>query len=138
LKRNSRKTTQNKEQTTLGGETEFRGKMSFENVLRVKGRYQGNIDSSGFLMVEEGAEVRADIKVESVVIGGVVYGNIEAKDRLEILPTGKVFGNIRTTHLKIADGVLFEGKCDMIGNDRNNIDIFSAPLDQLKKNLIAE
>jgi cytoskeletal protein CcmA (bactofilin family) len=45
---------------------------------------------------------------------GAVHGNIEATDRLEIHENGKLYGNIRTAKLKIADGVVFEGKCEMI------------------------
>jgi cytoskeletal protein CcmA (bactofilin family) len=49
-----------------------------------------------------------------------------------MLATGKVFGNIRTGKLKIADGVVFEGKCEMIKNPQA-INVFSGPVDQLKK-----
>jgi cytoskeletal protein CcmA (bactofilin family) len=49
-----------------------------------------------------------------VVVGGVVHGDIEATERLEMLPSAKVYGNVRTTRLRIADGVVFEGRCEMI------------------------
>jgi cytoskeletal protein CcmA (bactofilin family) len=67
------------------------------------------------------------------VVGGTIKGNIEATEKLEMLSTGKVFGNIRTAKLKIADGVVFEGKCEMIKNPQA-INVFSGPVDQLKKN----
>jgi cytoskeletal protein CcmA (bactofilin family) len=70
--------------------------------------------------------------VGSVVIGGTVKGNIEAVEKLEMLSTGKVFGNIRTAKLKIADGVVFEGKCEMIRNPQA-LDVFSGSVEQLKK-----
>jgi cytoskeletal protein CcmA (bactofilin family) len=44
-----------------------------------------------------------------------------------------VYGNIRTAKLKIADGVVFEGKCEMIRNPQS-INVFSGPVEQLKKN----
>ena len=76
--------------------------------------------------------VTANIKVGSIVIGGIIRGNVEATEKLEMLTTGQVFGNIRTAKLKIADGVVFEGKCEMIKSPEA-VDIFSAPVDQLKK-----
>ena len=82
--------------------------------------------------MEQGASITANIHVGSVVIGGTVKGNIEATEKLEMLSTGKVFGNIRTGKLKIADGVVFEGKCEMIKNPQA-INVFSGPVDQLKK-----
>jgi cytoskeletal protein CcmA (bactofilin family) len=118
--------------TTLGRETSFSGILKFRESLKIDGRFDGEIESPGFLYVENGATVKANIKVGSVVIGGVVRGNIEASERLEMLASGKVFGNIRTAKLNIADGVVFEGKCEMIRNP-GELDIFSAPVEQIKK-----
>lgn len=117
--------------TTLGKSTVFDGTMRFTRSLKIDGEFRGKIISSGFLYIEEGAMVRADIKVGSVVVGGVVHGNIEASDNLEMLSTGQVFGNIRTAKLRIADGVVFEGKCEMIKNP-DAVDIFATPVEKLK------
>jgi cytoskeletal protein CcmA (bactofilin family) len=111
--------------TTLGRETVFNGVMNFKESLKIDGKFDGKIDSVGFLYIEDGAEVVADIKARSIVVGGVVRGNIVATDSLEMLDSGKVFGNVRTSRLRIADGVVFEGKCEMI-KDPNLVDIFSA------------
>ena len=117
--------------TTLGKETVFKGTMKFTKSLRIRGYFEGDIESSGFLLVEEGATIKANIKVRSVVIGGMVYGNIIATEKLEMLSTGHVYGNIQTARLKIADGVVFEGKCEMIKNPEE-VNIFSAPPDKIK------
>jgi cytoskeletal protein CcmA (bactofilin family) len=118
--------------TTLGKETNFSGVLKFRESLKIEGKFDGEIESPGFLYIENGAVVKANIKVGSVVVGGVVRGNIEASERLEMLATGKVFGNIRTAKLNIADGVVFEGKCEMIKNPES-VNIFSAPVEQIKK-----
>ena len=118
--------------TTLGRETDFNGVMRFKDSLKIDGSFSGEIVSSGFLYVEHGATITANIRVGSVVVGGTVKGNIEATEKLEMLSTGRVFGNIRTAKLKIADGVVFEGKCEMIKNPQA-INVFSGSVDQLKK-----
>ena len=118
--------------TTLGRETEFNGVMRFHDSLKIDGTFSGEIISSGFLYIEQGATITANIRVGSVVVGGTVHGNIEATEKLEMLASGKVYGNIRTAKLKIADGVVFEGKCEMIKNPQA-INIFSGPVEQLKK-----
>jgi len=118
--------------TTLGRETDFSGVMKFRESLKVDGCFSGEIVSTGFLTIEQGAMVTANIKVGSIVIGGTVKGNIEASEKLEMLATGKVIGNIRTAKLKIADGVVFEGKCEMIRNPQA-VNIFTGPVEQLKK-----
>jgi cytoskeletal protein CcmA (bactofilin family) len=118
--------------TTLGRETDFNGVMRFKDSLKIDGSFSGEIVSTGFLYVEQGASITANIRVGSVVVGGTVKGNIEATEKLEMLATGKVFGNIRTAKLKIADGVVFEGKCEMIKNPQA-VNVFSATVEQLKK-----
>ena len=117
--------------TTLGKETVFKGTMKFSESLKIDGNFKGDIESSGFLYIDEGAEVRADIKVRAVVVGGVVHGNITASEKLEMLSTGQVYGNIKTANLRIADGVVFEGKCEMIKSG-SDIDIFSDTVEKLK------
>ena len=118
--------------TTLGKETKFKGTMRFEDSLKIEGKFEGEIVSRGFLYIEKGAEVRANITVGSLVIGGTVQGNIIAYNKVEMLSTGQVYGNVKTRVLKIADGVVFDGKCEMI-KDTENFDIFSASVENLKQ-----
>ncbi len=117
--------------TTLGRETVFKGTMKFSESLKIDGKFEGDIESSGFLYIEEGALVKADIKVRAVVVGGIVHGNITASEKLEMLSTGQVYGNIRTAKLRIADGVVFDGKCEMIKGN-SDINVFSDTVEKLK------
>jgi cytoskeletal protein CcmA (bactofilin family) len=100
--------------TVFGKETQFFGDLTFKKSLQINGTFEGEISSGGFLVIGEGAVVKANINAKVVIVNGTVYGNIEAREKLEIQPNGKVFGNIRTSKLKIADGVIFEGSCEMI------------------------
>ena len=123
--------TDSKASTTLGRETVFSGTMRFSTTLKIDGQFEGEIESDGFLYIEEGAQVHANIRVGSVVVGGVVHGNITATNKLEMLSTGQVYGNVTTSKLKIADGVVFEGKCEMI-KDPDDVDIFSSSAPKVK------
>ena len=100
--------------TVFGKDTQFFGDLSFKKSLQINGAFEGEISSGGFLVIGEGAVVKANINAKVVIVNGTVYGNIEAREKLEIQQNGKVFGNIRTAKLKIADGVIFEGNCEMI------------------------
>ncbi|MDC7219314.1 MAG: polymer-forming cytoskeletal protein [Spirochaetales bacterium] len=118
----------------LGEDTFFKGVLRFDNSLRISGKFEGSIESDGFLYVEKGAEISADIHVNSVIVGGTIHGDIRAEDNLVMLESGKVFGNIETGCLKANDGFEFKGKCEMI-NDRIPADIFSITANQLRKSL---
>jgi cytoskeletal protein CcmA (bactofilin family) len=123
-----------KTESRLGPQTWLKGKLKFSTSVRISGKFEGEIESTGFLYVEHNAEVRADIKAKFIVVGGIVHGNIEAYEKIEMLPTGRIYGNVRAAKLKIADGVVFEGKCEMIKRG-DQVDVFSAPIQQLKKTI---
>ena len=58
--------------TVLGSETSFKGTMRFNDSLKIDGFFEGNIESEGFLYIEKDAEVRAQIKVGTIIVGGKV------------------------------------------------------------------
>jgi cytoskeletal protein CcmA (bactofilin family) len=99
--------------TLLGRGSEFEGKLSFEGTVRIDGKLTGEIFSDDVLIVGEGAEVKAEINVGSIIIEGTVHGNIHAKRSVEIHTPGRVRGNITTPSLYMEKGVLFDGNCQM-------------------------
>lgn len=100
--------------TVFGKDTEFYGDLHFVSSLQINGYFEGEIVSEGSLVIGSGAEVKANVKAKNVIVDGTVYGNIEASSSIEIQQSGKLYGNIKTKKLKIADGVVFEGNCEMI------------------------
>jgi len=100
--------------TVFGKETSFQGILEFSRPLQINGYFEGEIRSEGILVIAEGAVIKANIKAGTVIVDGEVTGNIEATNRLEMLNSGRVYGNIKTAKLQIADGVVFDGNCEMI------------------------
>ena len=100
--------------TVFGKDTQFSGDLTFKKSLQINGIFEGDISSGGFLVIGEGAEVKANICAATVIVQGTVFGNVEATEKLEIQSQGRIYGNIRTAKLRIADGVIFEGSCEMI------------------------
>jgi cytoskeletal protein CcmA (bactofilin family) len=102
-------------ETVLSNSTSFNGVLKFDTSLKIEGGFKGKILTKGHLIIGENAKIKASIKAGSIVIAGEVRGDVEATDRLELLSTGKLYGNIKTKKLKMADGVVFEGGCEMTG-----------------------
>ncbi len=65
------------------------------------------------LIIGEQGRVYANIKSKSVTIAGEVHGNLECSENLEILSTGKLYGDVKVTNLFIDDGAVFDGNCEM-------------------------
>lgn len=99
--------------TTLSTSTSFNGTMRFKNSLRINGEYTGKVDAEGLLVLGPESKLHGDILCDEIIVGGEVRGNIVARKRLELLDSAKLYGDIKTAKLKIADGVVFEGKCEM-------------------------
>lgn len=120
----------------LGPGTRFNGTLRFSGSVTVSGEYEGEIDAQGFLYIRDGARVKANVRAHRIIIGGTVHGNLEAPDEVEMLPGCVVYGNVRAGRVRIADGVVFEGRCEMLRNSET-LDVFSAPLEQLRRQAIS-
>ncbi len=97
----------------LGENTSFEGKMGFEGMARLDGKFDGEIFSGDILIIGETATVNAEINVSSLLIDGRVSGDVSATGKIEIHSTGKLYGNITTPILVIEEGGLFDGTCKM-------------------------
>jgi len=98
----------------LGRGTSFHGKLYFTGRLRIDGQFQGEIRSDDVLVIGEGAEVTAEIDVSTVIVrGGVVSGNIRARNAIELYLPARVVGNLWSPSIFIDKGVKVEGSCTM-------------------------
>ena len=97
----------------LGKGAEFTGKLMFDGSVRIDGDFKGVIFGSGTLVIGEGAEIEADIRVDAVMISGDVRGQIDVKKQIRIYSTGKVSGDLNTPLFAVEEGAFFEGTCHM-------------------------
>ena len=93
--------------------TNVTGELEFAGTLRIDGNFQGSISTSDSLVIGEHAVVHADIKVGEIEIHGQFFGRIEAKNRVEIFPSGRVRGDIHTPNLCVNPGAVFDGGTHM-------------------------
>jgi cytoskeletal protein CcmA (bactofilin family) len=97
----------------LGKGTTFEGKMTFEGLFRLDGKFDGEIFSGDSLIIGETGEVNAQIKVNNLIVNGNLKGSVTAGTRVEIYPPGRLLGDIQTPILIISEGAIFEGNCQM-------------------------
>jgi cytoskeletal protein CcmA (bactofilin family) len=102
-------------ETLIGASASFTGHLQTEGGLRIDGMCEGVIEAKGNVVVGVGGKVLADIKAENVSVSGAVKGNITAAGRLEILSTGRVWGDIAVASFLIDEGGFFRGKSTMTG-----------------------
>ena len=99
----------------LAKETVIEGKMTFEGEFRFAGKFEGEMFGGGALIVGETAVVKGKIRVNTIVINGLVEGEVHAQGRVEIHSTGKLYGTLVTPTLSVLEGGILEGHCKMEG-----------------------
>lgn len=102
----------------VGPTASFQGHLKAEGNVRIDGHFDGSVETTGNVIIGEKAKVSADIVASNVQVWGAVKGNITASGRLEILPSGRVWGDIKVTSLLIDEGGMFRGKSLLVGEEQ--------------------
>ena len=93
--------------------SEFEGKLSFKDTVRIDGRFRGEITSENTLIVGESGEIEATIHSKTVAISGTVTGDIHATTKVVLHKTARVDGNIQADSLVVEDGAQLNGQVKM-------------------------
>ncbi len=95
----------------IGEGTRFKGEFDLNGLLRIDGDFTGVIRTKGKVLVGRNGRAECTLQAGTVVIGGVLRGEVVSTERVIILSTGLVLGNITTPRLIIEEGVIFNGSC---------------------------
>lgn len=93
--------------------TNVTGELEFAGTIRIDGNFHGSISTRDVLIIGEHAVVHGDILVGEIEIYGKVFGNIESKRRVEIFPSGRVQGDVKTPVLVMIAGAALDGRTHM-------------------------
>lgn len=102
--------------STIGRDSYFTGRFYINGSLKIDGKFEGKSLQAEQLYIGVTGKVKTNVIANSVIIEGIVMGNVTARNRVMLLPTAKIFGDIKTPELIIQNGVLLEGRCT-ISND---------------------
>jgi cytoskeletal protein CcmA (bactofilin family) len=98
----------------IGPSIVIRGEVVAQEDLVVAGRIEGTIEMEGHrLTVNKDAELKATIHAREIAVAGAVVGTILAVERVELLQTGEVQGDINTPSLRMSDGAGLTGRVEM-------------------------
>ena len=120
----------NEEITLLGKGVDFKGIIRFDGTIRIDGRVEGEIHTTGTLIVGEHAVIKGIISVGVLMNSGKINGAITATEKIQILNPGILVGDIRTPVIGIEEGSHFHGMCDMGAHHWNNERTLSAVVPQ--------
>lgn len=100
-------------ESVIGPGLHYTGALSGNSGVRIEGSFDGSIEIGGALIIAEGARVNADtIQAGVVSVAGTVKGNIVA-EKVEILSTGRVYGDLKTGSFASEEGAFLRGQITM-------------------------
>ena len=122
----------------LGGGAAFEGKLTFEGTIRVDGRFKGEMEGPGLLVIGPTGVLEADVRAGHVVCNGELRGRVTATESIEVRVPGKIFGDVVSPRVMIEEGVIFEGNCRTVKKDapdlKNVVRLSEERVDKIARN----
>jgi cytoskeletal protein CcmA (bactofilin family) len=99
--------------SVIAHSTAWSGDFESSGSLHIHGRVEGSLTARDTIFVAEEADVQAVIRAAHVTIAGSVRGSVHCAERFEVLPRGKVSGDIHAPAIAIHDGAIVAGEITM-------------------------
>jgi cytoskeletal protein CcmA (bactofilin family) len=103
--------------TVISRNTTWKGEMSSEGSVHIHGRCDGAVKATDSIFVAEGAEVDATLNAETIIVAGISRGTVRARGKFEVLPSGRVAGDINAPTLVVHEGAIMTGQLRMSGEE---------------------
>ncbi|MBZ0302200.1 MAG: polymer-forming cytoskeletal protein [Anaerolineae bacterium] len=106
-------------ETVVGANCTLEGTLRSRANVRLDGTFTGTLEIDGNVLVGETAKITADINAKNISIAGAVRGNVSGK-KVQLLRTGRIWGDIRATALTTEEGAFIDGKITMVGHEADS------------------
>jgi cytoskeletal protein CcmA (bactofilin family) len=101
----------------ISSTTNVTGDINTESDIRIDGTLNGNLITSGRLIIGTNGRIEGEIRCKSAEIEGVMKGQIIVDELLSLKSTSSLTGDITTSQLLIEPGAIFQGNCQMVKNN---------------------
>lgn len=89
------------------------GQLYAEGDIRIEGALQGAIEAHETVFIAQDARVKAKVRARNIVIAGEFDGEIICEEKLEVLPTGSIAGQVSASTLVIHEGAFVDSRFAM-------------------------
>lgn len=103
--------------TVIARDTVWKGEMTSDGSVHIHGRFDGAVKAEHEIFVAEGAEVDATLTAQTIIVAGVSRGTVRSRGKFEVLPSGKVAGDIFAPTLVVHEGATMSGQLRMTGEE---------------------
>ena len=119
-----------------GDTAKLEGKFDIADSIEIECEVGGELNVGGKFIIGQRGTVRADVQTVDAIIHGEYEGNLIATGSVEITPTGRVEGNLKTNSLVISRGGLFN--CNVAKLKESDIEAGKPPIQLVKEKQVAK
>jgi cytoskeletal protein CcmA (bactofilin family) len=124
---------ENNVDTIIGVNVSIKGNLFNKGSIQVNGIVEGEVKSEENVIVGENAHIKGPVIAKKVEVSGEIKGTVEALEKLEINPTGRIIGDINVRSLIIKEGAVFVGKSIMSAKGASEATVETASGDSAEK-----
>ena len=99
--------------TMIGADTVLEGKLVTKASVRITGTVIGDVRADGVVVLTKTGKIEGTIEADSIIVAGVVKGNMSIRDKVNVEATGEIYGDIITKKFVIDEESIFQGNCIM-------------------------
>lgn len=93
----------------VGEGTHFRGHLELAGLLRIDGDFSGSIRTAGRVLIGRNGRADCTIQAGTVVVGGILRGTVHSTEKVIVLSSALIIGDIYSPRLIVEDGVILDG-----------------------------
>ena len=114
------------QESVVAADITITGKIEGAGHVRISGRFEGDVHIQGDLTIETGAKLTGGIRADSVAIAGEIAGNIDSAQKVELLSSGILEGDLKAGTLTVAAGSRMRGRVEFgWGEEHSETSTFS-------------
>ena len=105
-------------ESLIASDITIEGKIEGTGHVRIAGKFKGDVNVQGNLTIEQGAKLTGGVRANKVIIAGELEGNIDAAQRVELLDSGVLAGDLKAGSLTVAAGSRMRGNVEFGWGDK--------------------
>lgn len=114
----ARTATRELKESLISADLTIEGKIQGSGHVRIAGQFKGDVNVEGDLTIEKGAKVTGSVRANKVSIAGELEGNIEGAQRVELLESGVLTGDLKAGSLTVVAGSRMRGQMEFGWDDK--------------------
>ncbi len=105
-------------ESVIAPELTIEGKIEGTGNVRIAGRFKGDVNIQGNLTIEPRAQLTGQVTAKVIIVSGELQGNVVAAERVELLESGAISGDVKAGALTVASGARMRGQVDFGWKDK--------------------